>query len=71
MDDQQDGPVLDGAGEATDEARLRGLVDQLRVDAAGRNDAHIEKLLRTRLADTGIELSEEDVARLSAELRGV
>jgi hypothetical protein len=70
MDDEQDHPVLAGAGEATDDARLQGLLDQLRVDAAGHDDAHIDKLLRTRLADTGIELSEDEIARLSAELGG-
>jgi hypothetical protein len=69
MSDQQDHPVQDGAQEASDDLRLRGLLDQLRADAVGHNDAQIEKLLRTRLADTGIELDEEEIARLADELR--
>ena len=69
MDDELNRPVLDGSEDATDDERLRGLLAQVRNDAAGGSDAQVEKLLDTRLTDVGISLSAEHRRRVLDELR--
>lgn len=66
---QQTGPVLD-QNRPTPEQRLAGLVEQLRADMTGQHADAIEKDVRHRLADTGIRLSDAQIAALVAELAG-
>jgi len=68
MDDDQNHPVLSGAADATERARLEGLIAQIRHDAAGMSAVQREKLLSTRLAETDIAMTDEDRVRLLAEL---
>jgi hypothetical protein len=64
---QQSHPLLSGAEEATEEDRLRGLLDQMRNDTV-RSRADLEKLLQTRLDDTGIELTADQQRDIVDEL---
>jgi len=57
----QQEPVED-MQEITDDARLEGLLAQVRADATGASPEQVEGLLRDRMANTGVELSDEDVA---------
>lgn len=66
---EQDQPVED-MHEITDEGRLSGLLAQIRSDAQGTDAASIESHLRDRLADTGIELPDEEIARHAKEIAG-
>jgi hypothetical protein len=66
---EQDQPVED-MHEITDEGRLQGLLAQIRSDAHGTDAESVERHLRDRLADTGIDLSDEDVSRYATEIAG-
>lgn len=63
----QDEPAL-AMHDATEGERLDGLVAQLRADVLGENVATVEKAVRGRIAETGLTVDEDVVARLIAEL---
>lgn len=65
----QDGPVED-MHEITEEGRLAGLLAQVRSDAQGADVATVERLLRDRLADTGVELQPDELTRHAKEIAG-
>lgn len=62
-----DEPVL-AQNEATDEDRLRGLVAQLVADLAGEDAATVDTAVRRRLDDTGIALTEQQIAVIVEEI---
>lgn len=66
---EQDQPVED-MHEITDEGRVTGLLAQIRSDAQGTDAASVERHLRDRLADTGIELTDDEIARHAEEIAG-
>lgn len=56
-------PVEDGATEATRAEQIRGILEQVHEDIR-MGHAHDEgALLRERLADAGISVSEEEIER--------
>ena len=64
----QDSPIEAGHDDASDDARLAGLVQQVRADylAGGTKDATL--MLRTRLRDAGIELDDSSFDALVAQV---
>lgn len=58
----QDGPVQDGASEATDDARLTGIVEQIRADFLSGTAPDPAEMLATRLADAGMTLTPDQTA---------
>jgi hypothetical protein len=69
-DDSQLGHVEDGAREATDEERLAGILDQVRGDVALGHEGDAVQLLRQRLDDTGVVVSDEQFEALLLQVRG-
>lgn len=63
----QDGPVL-AQNQATELERLDGIVVQTRADLAGADVATVERSLRRRLSDAGIELAEGEIEALARDL---
>ncbi|WP_285113934.1 hypothetical protein [Leifsonia sp. fls2-241-R2A-40a] len=66
----QDEPIMHGSTDATDEAKVAGIVEQVRADVRSRDSEDSELLLTQRLDETGIRLPPEEIARLVAEIRG-
>jgi hypothetical protein len=64
----QDSPIEDGHNDASDEARLAGLVQQVRADYLLGTTTDAELMLRTRLRDAGIELDDAHFDKLVAEV---
>jgi len=64
----QDSPIEAGHDDASDEARLIGLVQQVRADhlLGGTTDPVL--MLRTRLRDAGIELDDAHFDALVAQV---
>ena len=69
-DDNKRDHVEDGAREATDEERTAGIVDQVRGDAARGNEEDVVQLLRQRLDETGIVVSDDRFEALALQVRG-
>ncbi len=69
---EQNEPVLDEGRSARDEAprddKVQGILDQTRADLALRPDTDVLRLLSSRLADAHIELGDEEVAALAADI---
>lgn len=65
----QDAPSMD-THEASGQDRLEGLIAQVRSDGQGQDAAMVEKLLRSRLQDTGVEMDEGRIRALVAEIAG-
>jgi len=51
----QTGPVMDGADEATNHDKLRGLIEQVDHDHHGEGAAAMADHLRDRMDETGVE----------------
>lgn len=67
----QDAPIEDGAQDATDEAKLAGLADQIREDIRAGNGHDVASVLRTRLDDAGIQVDQDRFDRLLRDVQGV
>jgi hypothetical protein len=59
-----DGPIQDGSDDATREQKLSGLVAQVQADVDGAGAVDTSAELRRRLNDIGLEVSDEEFARL-------
>jgi hypothetical protein len=64
----QDSPIEAGHDDASDEARLVGLVQQVRADYLLGSTPDAALMLRTRLRDAGIELDDTRFDALVAEV---
>jgi predicted dehydrogenase len=60
-DEMTDGPIEEGATEATHDEKIRGIVAQVREDVRMGHADDEEGLLRQRLADAGIEVTDTQV----------
>lgn len=60
---------MHGSTEATDDAKIAGIVEQVRSDMQGGRAHDTELLLRQRFGETGLQVSEEEIARLVADIR--
>lgn len=59
---------IDG-GNASDEDKIAGIIEQTRGDIAQGNVGDAGDVLAQRLADAGIEVSPEEFQKLVAQLR--
>lgn len=64
----QDGPIEDGHDDASEVQRLAGLVTQVRADHLLGTTQDAERLLRERLEQTGIQVSEQAFQDLLARV---
>lgn len=62
----QDAPVEDGATEATRSDQIRGILVQVREDVKMGHGHDEEALLRQRLAEAGISVSDDEIERYAA-----
>ncbi|WP_438354200.1 hypothetical protein [Microbacterium sp. CJ88] len=60
----QDQPAMD-VDEAAVEDKIAGIAAQTRVDVGGEGAERIADVLRQRFADAGIEVSDDERARLA------
>lgn len=64
----QDDPIEAGAADATDDAKLDGIIEQVRGDIAVGNVADTAEVLRQRLEDAGLHIDDVDFAELLERL---
>ena len=57
----QDAPIEDGANEATRAEQIRGILDQVREDVRLGHAHDQSELLRQRLSEAGIAVSEDEL----------
>ena len=62
-------PVEDGHNEANDNDKLDGIVEQMRGDMGQGNVLDIPDVLRQRLADAGITVTDGEFDALVARLK--
>jgi len=67
-DDGRHDPVQDGAREATDDERIAGIVDQVRADILLGTQSDVISLLRQRLDDAAVVVTDDQFARLLAQI---
>ena len=60
---------MDGSNEAGVDAKVTGIVDQVRADMQLRPREDSEKLLRERLTDAGIQLDDAEISRIAADVQ--
>jgi hypothetical protein len=65
----QDEPIMDGSLEAGRGEKIAGIVEQMRADMQLRPREDSERLLRQRLDDAGIQLSDEEISRIAADVQ--
>lgn len=64
----QDEPIEEGSGDASGLERIAGIVEQVRADVSLGTVHDVDAELRKRLADAGIEVGEEELAKIRATL---
>jgi hypothetical protein len=64
----QDEPIMDGSSDAAEDAKVAGIVEQVRADLKFGDSADTEPLLTQRLEEAGIELPPDEISRLVAEI---
>ena len=62
----QDEPLLDQNSTTTQE-QIQGIVAQTRADLGGESDDRYAEVLRQRLEDAGIQMTDEDRQRLAGK----
>jgi hypothetical protein len=67
-DDMGHDPVEDGALEATEDERIAGIVEQVRADLEIGTQSDAAGLLRQRLDDAAVVVTEDQFARLLAQV---
>ncbi|MDF2048202.1 hypothetical protein [Microbacterium sp. Kw_RZR3] len=65
--DEQSEPIMD-THETDDEARIAGVVVQTRADVGGKSDERVAEVLRQRFAQIGLELGDDRIRALAAEV---
>lgn len=60
-------PIEDGHDDATDSARIDGIVEQTKADVGQGHTDDFEGTLRQRLAEAGITVNDEELQRIVAE----
>ena len=59
---------MDGSSDAAEEAKVAGIVEQVRADLKFGDSAGTEPLLTQRLEEAGIELPPDEISRLVLEI---
>ncbi|OWP22019.1 hypothetical protein CBF90_09505 [Microbacterium sp. AISO3] len=54
--------------DTTEQERLDGLVAQLRADLPGENRATVEKYVRQRVSEVGLNVGDDEIARIVDDL---
>jgi hypothetical protein len=67
--DEQSAPAMD-THPTDDEARIQGVVIQTRADVGDKSEARIADVLRQRFADVGLDLGDDRIRALAAEVAG-
>lgn len=67
--DEQSAPAMD-THPTDDEARIAGVVVQTRADVGDKSPERIADVLRQRFADIGLELGDDRIRALAAEVSG-
>jgi hypothetical protein len=67
--DEQSEPAMD-THPTDDEARIRGVVVQTRADVGDKSEERIADVLRQRFADVGLDLGDDRIRALAAEVAG-
>lgn len=62
----QDAPIEEGATEAARSEQIRGILVQVREDVKMGHAHDEEALLRQRLAEAGISVSDDEIERYAA-----
>lgn len=60
---------MDGSMEAGRREKIAGIVEQLRADMQLRPREDSERLLRQRLDDAGIQLSDKEISRIAGDVQ--
>ncbi|GAA2058301.1 hypothetical protein GCM10009820_20250 [Leifsonia soli] len=60
---------MHGSTDASDDAKVAGIVEQVRADMQLRSQEDSEKTLKQRLDESGIQLPPEEVSRLVQEIQ--
>lgn len=69
MRETQDEPIQDGSDDASNDERIQGIVEQVRSDLrSGHTHESAEQMLRQRFAESQVEVSDDRLAKLAAEL---
>ncbi|MEN2739442.1 hypothetical protein ABCS02_16740 [Microbacterium sp. X-17] len=66
----QDEPIMDGGVQADREARIAGIVEQMRADMQLLPLEDSERVLRQRLGDSGIDATDEEISRIARDVQG-
>jgi len=69
MVDTQNSPIEDGANDALESEQIDGIVGQVRGDVAIGNEGDVEQLLRERLRDAKISVTDEQFSELLAAVQ--
>jgi hypothetical protein len=64
-DDMSDGPIEEGATEATREQKIRGILAQVQEDLKQGHADDRGQLLRQRLDEAGIEVTESELRQFT------
>lgn len=64
---EQSKPKMD-THPTDDEARIAGVVVQTRADVGGKSEERVADVLRQRFADIGLELGDDRIRALAAEV---
>ncbi|MBM3715071.1 MAG: hypothetical protein FJW64_04925 [Actinobacteria bacterium] len=64
---EQSGPMMD-THDTDDEARIAGVVVQTRADVGDKSEDRIAEVLRQRFSDIGLDLGDDRIAALAAEV---
>ena len=65
---EQDGPAMD-THPTDDEARIAGVVVQTRADVGDKSPERIADVLRQRFRDIGLDLGDDRITALAAEVQ--
>lgn len=60
---------MNGSTEASDDQKVRGIVEQLTADLQLLPHEDSERLLRQRLQDAGITLDDAEISRIAREVQ--
>jgi hypothetical protein len=67
--DEQSEPAMD-THPTDDEARIAGVVVQTRADVGDKSEERIADVLRQRFRDIGLDLGDDRIRALAAEVSG-
>jgi hypothetical protein len=61
---EQNEPIEAGHDDASDREKIVGIIEQVKADASQGNEHDIETTVRDRLAEAGIDVSDEELSSL-------